>query len=169
MRGRGVGEGRLRRLRGWWGEGKEEDVGKGDRGEDLEGSGLVEWQMTRNRSSLTVTLARRPCPPRLSVPASDPSLLSLQPLSYPPSSSLLFPRSPLFSLRALRALPRSSHSILPASLGASPMPLPRQTQPQDAPRWKGKERDLVRRDEGDGASDGIVIDLTLITDSPYQS
>ncbi|PIL34753.1 hypothetical protein GSI_02540 [Ganoderma sinense ZZ0214-1] len=49
------------------------------------------------------------------------------------------------------------------------MPLPRKTQLQDAPRWKGKERDVSGRDEGDGASDGIVIDLTLITDSQYQS
>ena len=37
-----------------------------------------------------------------------------------------------------------------------------------ASRWKGKERDLSRRDEGDGAADGVVIDLTLITDSLYQ-
>ncbi|KAM5541289.1 hypothetical protein V8D89_005218 [Ganoderma adspersum] len=49
------------------------------------------------------------------------------------------------------------------------MSLPRKNQLQDAPRWKGKGRDISGRDEGDGASDGIVIDLTLITDSQYQS
>ncbi|TBU21696.1 aspartic peptidase domain-containing protein [Dichomitus squalens] len=34
---------------------------------------------------------------------------------------------------------------------------------------KGKQRDLSLRDEGDGAADGVVVDLTLITDSLYQA
>ena len=156
-------------------EGREQcqNVGKGDRGA---GSGRPGNGLNANgREQMTAVHLPRPClcpcpHPRLSVPhRSRRSFLSNLSLIPRPTPSLL-PCFPLFSLRALRAfLPPSSHSIRPGLLGAAPMPLPRKTQLQDAPRWKGKGRDISGRDEGDGASDGIVIDLTLITDSQYQS
>lgn len=49
------------------------------------------------------------------------------------------------------------------------MPLsPSPYQPR-ASQWKGKAREVSPRDEGNGGTDGKIIDLELVTDSPYQS